>query len=55
MVERGVRFVQLYSGSGSKWDAHANVESNHAKYCHESDRPVAGRPVMLVGCAPQRS
>ncbi|MFO0901006.1 MAG: DUF1501 domain-containing protein [Pirellulales bacterium] len=42
LVERGVRFVQLYFGSGSKWDAHDNVEANHAKYCRESDRPIAG-------------
>jgi hypothetical protein len=42
LVERGVRFVQLYSGSGSKWDAHSDVEGNHAKYCKESDRPIAG-------------
>ncbi len=42
LVERGVRFVQLYMGSGSKWDAHANVEGNHSQYCRESDRPIAG-------------
>lgn len=42
LVERGVRFVQVYCGSGSKWDAHANVESNHSKLCRESDRPIAG-------------
>jgi hypothetical protein len=42
LVERGVRFVQLYMGSGSKWDAHADVEMNHAKYCRESDKPIAG-------------
>src|SRR5436305_1902589 len=42
LVERGVRFVQLYCGSGSKWDAHSNVESNHSRYCRESDRPIAG-------------
>jgi arylsulfatase A-like enzyme len=42
LVERGVRFVQLYCGSGSKWDAHSNVETNHAKYCRESDKPIAG-------------
>jgi len=41
LVERGVRFVQVYSGSGSKWDAHSDVETNHAKYCRESDQPVA--------------
>ncbi|HEY7157151.1 MAG TPA: DUF1501 domain-containing protein [Gemmataceae bacterium] len=42
LVERGVRFVQIYSGSGSKWDAHSNVEGNHARYCRESDKPIAG-------------
>ena len=42
LVERGVRFVQLYCGSGSKWDAHSNVEGNHSRYCRESDRPIAG-------------
>jgi hypothetical protein len=42
LVERGVRFVQLYCGSGSKWDAHSNVEGNHARYCRESDKPIAG-------------
>jgi uncharacterized protein (DUF1501 family) len=41
-VERGVRFVQLYFGSGSKWDAHADVKGNHTRYCRESDRPIAG-------------
>jgi hypothetical protein len=42
LVERGVRFVQLYCGAGSKWDAHSNVETNHAKCCRESDKPIAG-------------
>jgi hypothetical protein len=42
LVERGVRFVQLYSGSGSKWDAHSNVEGNHGLHCRETDRPIAG-------------
>ena len=42
MVERGVRFVQLYHGSGSKWDAHAKIEANHTKLCREMDKPVAG-------------
>ncbi len=42
LVERGVRFVQLYCGSGSKWDAHSNVEGNHGRFCRESDRPIAG-------------
>jgi hypothetical protein len=42
LVERGVRFIQLYCGSGSKWDAHSNVEGNHSRYCRESDKPIAG-------------
>jgi hypothetical protein len=42
LVERGVRFIQLYSGSGSKWDAHSNVEGNHGRYCRETDQPIAG-------------
>ncbi|MEO2013240.1 MAG: DUF1501 domain-containing protein [Fuerstiella sp.] len=42
LVERGVRFVQLYMGSGGKWDAHKDIEGNHAKNCRESDRPIAG-------------
>ena len=42
LVERGVRFVQCYSGSGSGWDAHTDLEGNHSKYCRETDRPIAG-------------
>jgi hypothetical protein len=42
LVERGVRFVQLYSGAGSKWDAHADIENNHARNCRAMDGPVAG-------------
>ena len=42
LVERGVRFVQLYHGAGSKWDAHSNIEGNHAPLCKASDKPVAG-------------
>jgi hypothetical protein len=42
LVERGVRFVELYCGSGSGWDAHANIEGNHGKWCRVSDKPVAG-------------
>ena len=42
LVERGVRFIQLYSGSGSKWDAHSNIEGNHTTYCGQTDKPTAG-------------
>ena len=42
LVERGVRFVQLYSGSGSGWDAHSDMEGNHSKMCKSSDKPIGG-------------
>lgn len=42
LVERGVRFIQLYSGTGSGWDAHSGIEANHTKYCHSVDQPIAG-------------
>ncbi|MFN3153115.1 DUF1501 domain-containing protein [Bremerella sp.] len=42
LVENGVRFVQLYSGAGSGWDAHTNIEGNHGKLCKEVDKPIAG-------------
>ncbi|MBI1895352.1 MAG: DUF1501 domain-containing protein [Acidobacteria bacterium] len=42
LVERGVRFVELYCGSGSGWDAHTDLEGNHSKWCHVSDKPIAG-------------
>ena len=41
LVERGVRFVQLYAGSGSRWDAHAKIEQNHTEHCGATDKPVA--------------
>lgn len=40
LVERGVRFVQLYHGSGSKWDAHSGIEANHSGLCAASDKPA---------------
>ncbi|WP_152052320.1 DUF1501 domain-containing protein [Tautonia marina] len=41
LVERGVRFVQLYSGDFTGWDAHNDVETNHASMCAKTDKPVA--------------
>ena len=32
----------MFSGTGSGWDAHSKIESNHTKYCGEVDRPIAG-------------
>jgi uncharacterized protein (DUF1501 family) len=42
LVERGVRFIELYSGAGSGWDAHNDLEGNHTKYCGQTDKPIAG-------------
>ena len=42
LVERGVRFVQLYCGSNSGWDAHVDIEENHSRHCQASDKPIAG-------------
>jgi hypothetical protein len=45
LVERGVRFVQVFSGGGPvswQWDAHDNVVQNHTKMCAATDKPVAG-------------
>jgi hypothetical protein len=42
LVERGVRFVQLYHGAGAKWDSHTAREKNPSALCRSMDRPVAG-------------
>ena len=45
LVERGVRFIQLYSGGGPvsvQWDAHKDLVGNHEKMCGMTDQPVAG-------------
>jgi hypothetical protein len=42
LIERGVRFVQLVSGDVTGWDAHDDVEANHARMCARTDRPIAG-------------
>lgn len=38
LVERGVRFVNIYLGS---WDAHMNLEGNHKRLCKVADQPIA--------------
>lgn len=45
LVERGVRFIQLYSGGGHQqesWDAHYGLDENHRLHCAEIDKPIAG-------------
>ncbi len=44
LVERGVRFIQLYSGGGhleETWDAHESIEKNHGTHAMEVDQPIA--------------
>jgi len=45
LVERGVRFIQLYSGGNhvdSTWDAHDDLVANHNLHAGETDKPIAG-------------
>jgi Protein of unknown function (DUF1501) len=45
LVERGVRFVQIYSGGMENqlsWDGHADILGNHSQFASEIDKPVAG-------------
>ena len=44
LVERGVRFVQLFhgGGGGGAWDAHGGIRSNHTKLSGQVDKPIAG-------------
>ena len=44
LAERGVRFIQLYSGGAhndDNWDAHGALEVNHTKHAGNTDQPVA--------------
>lgn len=42
LVERGVRMVQVFSGSGQPWDDHGNLEAGHRNKAKASDRAIAG-------------
>jgi hypothetical protein len=41
LLERGVRYVQLWHGAGQPWDNHDNIEGNHRKLAAEIDQPIA--------------
>lgn len=44
LVERGVRFVQIYSGgmeNQRSWDGHNDIRGNHSQFAGETDKPVA--------------
>ncbi len=45
LVERGVRFIQVYSGGAhndANWDAHGDLEKNHNFHAGNTDKPIAG-------------
>ena len=45
LVERGVRFIQIYSGGNhndANWDAHGDLEKNHNYHAGNTDKPIAG-------------
>ncbi len=53
MVERGVRFVQIYSGgmeNQQSWDCHSDLVGNHRGFAGEADQPIAA----LLGDLAQR-
>ncbi|MCM8541634.1 MAG: DUF1501 domain-containing protein [Lentisphaeraceae bacterium] len=44
LVERGVRYIQLYAGGGhndQNWDAHGDLVKNHNHHCGRTDQPIA--------------
>ena len=45
LVERGIRFIQLYAGGAhndDNWDAHGDLEKNHSYHAGRTDKPIAG-------------
>jgi len=45
MIERGTRFVQIYSGgmeNQRSWDGHNDIHGNHTQFAGETDQPIAG-------------
>lgn len=44
LVERGVRFVQIFhgGGGGGAWDSHSEIKANHTKLAAQVDQPIAG-------------
>lgn len=41
LLERGVRYVQLWHGAGQPWDNHAEIEKNHRQLAGQIDQPIA--------------
>jgi hypothetical protein len=47
LVERGVRFVQLWHGAGQPWDSHDDLEVNHRRLAGECDQALAALIIDL--------
>lgn len=41
LVERGVRFVQVWHAAGAVWDHHEKLEAGHRRLAKECDQPIA--------------
>jgi hypothetical protein len=41
LLEKGVRFVQVWHGAGQPWDSHTEIAKEHRKLAADSDRPIA--------------
>jgi Protein of unknown function (DUF1501) len=41
LIERGVRYVQLWHGQGQPWDNHDDIEVNHRNLAAQCDKPIA--------------
>jgi hypothetical protein len=41
LIERGVRYVQLWHGAGQPWDNHEKIEESHRKLAMQIDQPIA--------------
>jgi arylsulfatase A-like enzyme len=41
LLEKGVRFVQVWHGAGQPWDSHSEIEKEHRKLAGECDKPIA--------------
>ena len=49
LVERGVRYVQVWHGAGQPWDSHSDIEKGHRRLAGESDRAIGALLDDLVG------
>jgi hypothetical protein len=41
LLERGVRFIQVWHGAGQPWDSHDDIKDNHARLARECDQGIA--------------